>query len=148
MEEIREWLLGVTVCAVLLNLIRPFVPKGTAGEAAKFSMGLVLLLSLLAPLQRVEFSELSWEFSTYERQLDSTKKELEQERQKAVKQSIERRTEEYIATKGLRASVEAEWEEGAWLPRHAVLYGKRTEEMSAHLSRELGITEQEWREGE
>lgn len=148
MEEIRAWLLGVTVCAVALNLLRPFIPDGTSGEAVKFACGLVLLLGLIAPLRGMEFSELSWEFSTYERQLEETRKELEEERDQMLKQSIERRTEEYIAAKGYQASVEAELENGAWLPRRAVLYGERTEEMAAYLARELGITQQEWREGE
>ncbi len=148
MEEIRQWLLSVTVCAFFLSLLRSFVPSGAAGEAAKFALGLVLLITLLAPLKRVEISDFSMELSSIPSALSKTQRELSQERENALRQSIEERTEEYIAAKGLRAEVEAELTDGVWLPCRAVLYGVRTDEMAAWLERELGITQQEWRERE
>ena len=146
MEELRQWLLSVSVCAVLLSFARRLVPEGAMSEAVKFTAGILLLLVLLRPLTGGEIALPEAEFSDYGAALTQTQRELSRERDMAVKQSIERKTEEYIGAKGLRAKVECEWEDDAWLPRRAVLYGERTQALSDFLSVELGITQQEWRE--
>ena len=146
MEELRQWLLSISVCAVLLSFARRFVPEGAMSEVVKFTAGVLLLLVLLRPLAGGEIVLSVQEFSAYGAELAKTQQELSGKRDMAVKQSIERKTEEYIEAKGLRAEVECEWEGGAWLPRHAVLYGRRTQALSDFLSVELGITQQEWRE--
>ncbi len=146
MDALRQWLLGVTVCAFFLSLLRGFVPPGAVGEAVKFAFGLVLLIALLAPFGGAELADISWELLSYEQELSVARHALEQERENALRQSIEARTEEYIAAKGLRAEVEAELTDGVWLPRSAVLYAERTQALSDWLTHELGITQQEWRE--
>ena len=145
MEELRQWILSVSVCAILLGVLRRFLPQGATGEATRFALGLAMLVVLLAPVKRMDTTALLWDFSTYEEECRRAQEALTSEWENAVKQGIERQTEEYISAKGFRARVEAEYENGLWLPRRAIIWGERTAEAERWLSQDLGITQMEWR---
>lgn len=152
MEAVRQWLMGVTACALLVSLLRQLVPKGAVGEVVRFAGGLVLLLAVLKPLGTVRLAEIAWDGSRYETALQQAKTLHEDKRVSALCDSIAERTGEYIETNAarmgfaVRAAVFVDAD--TLQPRSVKLWGERSEELVCWIEETLGIAKerQEWKE--
>lgn len=58
MDLIRNWILSVTVCAMIIALAEGMMPDGTVKKIAKLTGGLVLMLGILQPIVHLDYDEL------------------------------------------------------------------------------------------
>ena len=65
MEWFRQWLIGITVAAMLNAAAKNLMPKGVVRQIGGLTGGLVVLLAMLQPVYRLEESRLSEVFSPY-----------------------------------------------------------------------------------
>lgn len=146
MGALREWLTAVVVVSVLLAAARALIPEGSVRSIGAFTGGLILLVTLLQPLTRLDFETMEFGFGPVRREVEQRRTELEAAGERETAELIERQTAAYIWDKadalGLSVTAEVRVEkgpEGLLLPVSAVLTGAYSEELSAYLERELGI---------
>ena len=65
MEWFRQWLIGITVAAMLNATAKNLMPKGVVRQIGGLTGGVVILLAMLQPIYRLEESRLSEVFSPY-----------------------------------------------------------------------------------
>ena len=65
MEWFRQWLIGITVAAMLNAAAKNLMPKGVIRQIGGLTGGLVILLAMLQPVYRLEEGRLSEAFSPY-----------------------------------------------------------------------------------
>ena len=65
MEWFRQWLIGITVAAMLNAAAKNLMPKGGVRKIGGLTGGLVVLLAVLQPVYQLEESRLSEAFSPY-----------------------------------------------------------------------------------
>lgn len=140
---LREWLLGVTVCAAAAALARELSSEGAAKEAVRFAGGLLVLLALLRPLAVVEVSLPV--FSTVS--IQSQEETYRAAYQQALADDIAARTAAYIEDKArsMGLSVSAEVlvsSDDVPLPMGAALRGDYSAALTNALTEELG-----WEQG-
>lgn len=139
---LREWLLGVTVCAVAAALARELATEGAAKEAVRFAGGLLVLLSLLKPLAAAQLPQTQEIFSTV-----SAAEQEEAYRavyRQALADDIAARTAAYIEDKarGIGLSVRAEVfvsTDETPLPTGVTLDGAYSAVLTEMLIQELGL---------
>lgn len=142
---LREWLLGVTVCAAAAALARELASEGAAKEAVRFAGGLLVLLSLLRPLASAEAEVSMPAFSSVN--IQSQEETYRAAYQRALSDDIAARTAAYIEDKarGMGLSVSAEVvlsSDDVPLPTGATLHGDYSAALTRTLIEELG-----WEQG-
>lgn len=153
MEELRQYILGVTAAAMLCGAALSLSPEGTSRELLRLLGGIVLTVCLLRPLAGGGFSLELPEPDPW--QGEQIAAEGEKEAREALNRIIKSETEAYILDKAaaLEASVEVEitLDQGdPPLPRDAVIRGRVSPyargRLESILSSELGITKehQQW----
>lgn len=155
MEALRQWLLGVTACALLVSLAEQLCPEGAGRKAARFAGGLALLLALLRPLGTVTLPDGGPALPSYREALAAAEPDLERQRDAAMAEGIAAGLAAYIEDKArslgteVRAEVEVRVTDGVPLPERVTLRGAYHEELSALLASELGLTKerQRWTNG-
>lgn len=140
---LREWLLGVTVCATAAALARELASEGAAKEAVRFAGGLLVLLSLLRPLASAEVSMPAFSSVNIRSQEETYRAAY----QRALSDDIAERTAAYIEDKahGMGLSVSAEVvlsSDDVPLPTGATLHGDYSAALTRTLIEELG-----WEQG-
>lgn len=140
---LREWLLGVTVCAAAAALARELASEGAAKEAVRFAGGLLVLLSLLRPLASAEVSMPAFSSVNIQSQEETYRAAY----QRALSDDIAARTAAYIEDKarGMGLSVSAEVvlsSDDVPLPTGATLHGDYSAALTRTLIEELG-----WEQG-
>lgn len=88
MEALRQWLTGIVCVSVLLYLVRTLAPKGTVGRVAEFTGGLLLILTLLQPLGRLN-GDWEVDLSGLQREMEQRQAELEDHREAVIGEAIE-----------------------------------------------------------
>ena len=152
MEAIRQWLMGIAACALLVSILRRLAPKGTAGEVARFAGGLILLLAVLHPLRTVDLAAITWDRTAYDTAMTETREIYENEQKAALSAGIAERLGEYIeanaAARGLAVQAEVIVEEQTLQPQRVILSGQRSEELSRWIAQTLMIAKenQQWKE--
>ena len=150
----RQWLLGVVTCAVLVSVAMQLCPEGALRKIVRFTGGLLLLLAMLRPITRYEPDAAAWSAGGYREAVAQLEQELTAERENALRHGIAAEWEAYIEDKAesLGAAVRAEAELGAGdgVPERVTLRGAYSEELSRFLASELGIAKEKqiWIKGE
>lgn len=154
MEFLRQWLMSVVCCAVLVSVVNRLAPEGAVCGLVRLAGALVLLLCLLRPLGSAELSQLEVDVSGAAEERDALEERYQTERDSALAEGIAERTAAYIEDKAkdlglhVTASVVMGEADGTLVPQAVTLYGVRNEALCALIERELGIPaeRQEWRE--
>jgi stage III sporulation protein AF len=146
MELVRTWIVSVVTVSMLLNLVRLLTPKGSVQKIASFTGGLILLLALLRPLAKAEFSKLVTDIEMFSEAVELRQEELMEERENQLRRSIEDRTAAYISDKAKTLGTEVSAEvkttpssEGIPFPVEAEIAGAYTRELAEYIEQDLGI---------
>lgn len=156
MEQIREWLLGLTGAAVICAVATELCPRGPVRSVIKLLCALVMGAALLSPLISFDFSAWSLSLAEYREAAAALTERAEEVSAAESRQVIERRLRTYILDKAQSlgtpltdARAEARWStRGVWYPVSAELWGPWNAGLSAWLEAELGIPAQAqiWRD--
>lgn len=152
-EFVRQWLQGIVVTALIAAVIQTVTPEGSGRRVGRLAGSLILLLALLQPLRR-------WNFSRdmpYPDQTAGIREEIDQLEamyRQELAQSIAQRTAAYISGKGeelgtpCRPSVTTRYENGVPYPDAVTMDIPYQEELSRCIAEELGIPDecQSWQE--
>ena len=144
---VRTWLTAVAAVSLLLSVVQYITPKGTLRDTASFIGGLLLLLVLLQPVRKAALpDDVHMGLAEYEKQVETYRTKLEEERKKELGTLIESETEAYILDKAadmgltLRVQVTVEPDgSGVPVPVSVELTGPRSEVLSRWLETELGV---------
>lgn len=146
----RQWLLCISICAVMVGTVRYLLPPGRSGAVVQFTSGLVLLLCVLKPLSSLKWESLLPE-STWREEQETQKSVMQDSYDEMLRSSIAERTSAYIEDKasalGLSVRAEVSVEEDGTLS--VILDTKRDPTLESYMSKELGISRerQKWRDG-
>jgi len=58
MDFMRNWILSVTVSAMIIAIAESMMPPGTVKKVARLTGGLVLMLGILQPIVRMDYEDL------------------------------------------------------------------------------------------
>lgn len=137
---LRDWLLGVTVCAAAAALARELAAEGSAKEAVRFAGGLLVLLSLLRPFAAAQLPALMLPHESVQAQEEAYRSAYHA----ALSQDIAARTAAYIEDKarGMGLAVRAEvllTQDDPPLPLRVTLHGAYSAALTNALTQELGL---------
>ena len=143
---VRTWLTAVAAVSLLLSVVQYITPKGTLRDTASFIGGLLLLL-VLQPVRKAALpDDVHMGLAEYEKQVETYRTKLEEERKKKLGTLIESETEAYILDKAARMGLTVrikvgteENSEGVPVPVSAELTGTPSRELSRWIEAELGI---------
>ena len=65
MTFLRQWLLGIVSCALLVSFCEQLTPAGALKKLMRFTGGLLLILSILQPVTRINLDVLPLDLDTY-----------------------------------------------------------------------------------
>ncbi len=156
MEALRQWLLGVVACALLVSIAEQLCPEGRERGMVRFTGGLLLLLAMLRPLSGFAPPEAMQGAAEYREALAALEPELETARENALTAGIASALNAYIEDKAgslgadVRAEAAVEAADGVPLVRGVTLHGAYCGTLSAWLTSELGIAKEKqiWIENE
>ncbi|MEG0780480.1 MAG: stage III sporulation protein AF [Oscillospiraceae bacterium] len=145
MAAVRAWLTGVIAASLLVAVAESLIPEGAIRKIARFTGGLILLLTLLQPVLQADV-ELLLPEGAVSAALADRQAELTAENQAALTAGIEERTAAYIwdkaAALGIDCTVCVTAEPGADgvpLPFQAALDCPWSAELAQYMETELGI---------
>ena len=152
MQFLRQWLLGVVACALLVSFCEQLT--GALKKLVRFTGGLVLTLSILQPVAHLELDALPLDPDAYRETMAQVRLTLADERSSALADGIAARTGAYIEDKAaqlgcpVRAVVETEDVNGTPLPVSVTLYGQENAALADYIEGQLGIAKekQTWKE--
>lgn len=119
MTVFKDWLLGVTAAAMLLALAESLTPKGAVRQIGKLTGGLVLMMAILQPILKLDYSALAGALSRYREDLGVYQVQPKTENFRLMKSIIEAKSAAYIQDKAADLGI---------LCRVAVTCGAQTEE--------------------
>lgn len=153
-EGLREIVLTLVGTAMLSTLALTLAPEGKVKKAVRLICGLVMVLSVVGALKRLDFSGYSQELTKWRMQSDSLTDTIEGVNNELERTIIEEKCEAYILDKasGLDISIEkvsvlADWDtEGYWYPVSVELKSDgvptNRQKLEYHIEAELGISEE------
>ena len=148
MEFLRQWLLGVIACAMMVSVVQQLCPEGSVRKLARFTGGLLLLCAMLRPLTTVELPGVDWDAGGYREAVARLELELGAAQENAMADGIAAELEAYIEDKAesLGADVQAEvtmdTRGGAPLPERVTLRGPYSAALAEAIEAELGVTKE------
>lgn len=148
MEFLRQWLLGVIACAMLVSVVQQLCPEGSVRKLARFTGGLLLLCAMLRPLTTVELPGVDWDAGGYREAVARLELELGAAQENAMAEGIAAELEAYIEDKAesLGANVQAQVTmgtgSGAPLPERVTLRGAYSAALAEAIETELGVTKE------
>ena len=147
MELLRQWMLGVVACAILVSVAQQLCPDGAMRNAVRFTGGLLLLLAMLRPAAGLEPAAAGWDADGYREAVARLNRELTEQRENAMERGIAEEWKAYIEDKAesLGAEISAEVEMGARtdVPERVTLRGAYDETLSDFLTAGLGIAKED-----
>lgn len=154
MQYLRQWLLGIVSCALLVSFCEQLTPSGALKKLVRFTGGLLLILSILQPVTRLDLDAVPLDLDTYREAMAQVRLELADEREGALADGIAARTGAYIEDKAaqlglsVRAVVETEDVNGTPLPVSVTLYGTENAALADYIASQLGIAKEKqiWKE--
>ena len=154
MTFLRQWLLGIISCALLVSLCEQLTPSGTLKKLVRFTGGLLLSVSILQPVTHLDLDVLPLDLDVYREAAAQVHIALEEERKDSLADGIAARTGAYIEDKAaqlgltVRAVVETEDVNGTPLPVSVTLYGQEDAALAEHIASQLGIAKEKqiWKE--
>lgn len=148
MEFLRQWLLGVIACAMLVSVVQQLCPEGSVRKLARFTGGLLLLCAMLRPLTTVELPGVDWDAGGYREAVARLELELGAAQENTMAEGIAAELEAYIEDKAesLGANVQAQVTmgtgSGAPLPVRVTLRGAYSAALAEAIETELGVTKE------
>ena len=154
MAYLRQWMLGIVACALLVSLGEQLAGGGVMRKTVRFAGGLLLMLSILQPVVQIDLDAPELDLDTYRETLAEVQLALTDARDAALSDGIAARTGAYIEDKAaqmgltVRAEVQTENVNGVFLPAAVTLYGSESEELAAYIETQLGIAKEKlvWKE--
>ena len=154
MTFLRQWLLGIVSCALLVSFCEQLTPTGALKKLVRFTGGLLLIISILQPVTRLDLDVLPLDLDAYREAMAQVRLELADERDSALADGIAARTGAYIEDKAaqmgltIRAVVETENMGGTPLPVFVTLYGTEDAVLADYIATQLGIAKEKqvWKE--
>lgn len=143
MGFLRQWLLGVIACALLVSMIEQLCPEGSVRRAARFTGALLLLLAMLRLPTALQPEEA--DVPGYREAVARLELELDATRKNAMADGIARSLDAYIEDKAaslgadVRAEVRLRGEGEALLPEAVTLHGAYSAALSDYLADELNL---------
>lgn len=150
-DMIRGWLLGIVGAAILSAIAMSLTPKGRVRDVTRLVCGIVMALSLIQPVLKLDFDAYSLNLSEYRGAADSITDSIQENNDRLSRLIIEEECAAYILDKAqvlgltaVTASVTAKWgDEGCWYPYEAMLdiQGAQSDKdrLAAIIESELGI---------
>ena len=148
MEFLRQWLLGVIACAMLVSVVQQLCPEGSVRKLARFTGGLLLLCAMLRPLTTVELPGVDWDAGGYREAVARLELELGAAQENTMAEGIAAELEAYIEDKAesLGANVQAQVTMGTGsgtpLPERVTLRGAYSAALAEAIEAELGVTKE------
>ena len=146
MDAFRIWLIGLMAVSILLTVLSTLLPEGTVKKIAGVTGGLVLLLTLLRGIKRLDLADIRLSYENCSLQISSQMKIYEAESRQNMESLIQERCSAYISeqaqTLGLSCSprVETEWtEENIPVPVAVTMDIPYHAKLSELISENLGI---------
>lgn len=154
MQFLRQWLLGIVACALLVSFCEQLTPAGALKKLVRFTGGLLLILSILQPVAHLDLDAVPLDFDVYREAMAQVHIELEEERNGALADGIAARMGAYIEDKAaqlgltVRAVVKTENVNGTPLPVSVILCGKEDAALAEYIAAQLGIAKEKqvWKE--
>ena len=154
MTFLRQWLLGIVSCALLVSFCEQLTPTGALRKLVRFTGGLLLILCILQPVTRIDLDAAPLDLDVYRSAMAQVRLELADEREGALADGIAARTGAYIEDKAaqmglsVRAVVETENADGTPLPVSVTLYGTENAALAEYIAAQLGIAKEKqvWKE--
>ena len=154
MQFLRQWLLSIVSCALLVSFCEQLTPAGALKKLVRFTGGLLLILSILQPVTHLDLDVLPFDPDAYREAMAQTQLTLGDEREGALADGIAARTGAYIEDKAaqlgltVRAAVETEIVGGTPLPVSVTLYGQEDATLAEYIAAQLGIAKEKqvWKE--
>ena len=154
MTFLRQWLLGIVGCAMLVSFCEQLTPSGAIKKLVRFTGGLLLIISILQPVTSLDLDVLPLDLDAYREAMAQAHITLEDERDSALADGIAARTGAYIEDKAalmglsVRAVVETENAGGTPIPAAVTLYGTEDAALAEYIERQLGIAKEKqvWKE--
>ena len=157
MNSIKNYLLHVASAGFLLSLALAVVPKGRVQQVARFVGGLVLILTVITPIMKLDTDDLARSISRFHMTIQQDRTGVEIDNRNILAQLIKEQCQAYILDKAeaLGFAVSAEItlsEEGDYpYPVSVILQTEASQKERDHLEniivQDLGIPpeRQEWK---
>lgn len=148
MTFLRQWLLGIAACALLVSFCEQLTPSGAIRKLVRFTGGLLLTLSILQPVTHLDLDLLPPDPDAYQEAVAQVRLTLENEREEALADGIAARTGAYIEDKAaqmgcsVRAVVQTQDVNGTPLPVSVTLYGEENAALAEYIATQLGIAKE------
>ena len=154
MQFLRQWLLGIVACALLVSFAEQLTPSGALRKLVRFTGGLLLMLCILQPVTQVDLTDITFDPGAYEEAVAAVRLELSDEYETALSDGIAERTGAYIEDKAaqlgltVRAVVETETVSDTPIPVAVTLYGEENAALADYIATQLGIAKEKqvWKE--
>lgn len=156
-EALRTYLLSVTAAALLLAVVQAVLPAGAVRRAASLCGSLLVLLTVLSPLARLEAEDLAKALSKVRLQTEFSRTGIEVQNRQLMGEIIIDRCEEYILDKASELGLTLEVcvtlsEDSSWpYPTAVTLVGEATnaqrQQLTCWIAENLGVpaAQQEWK---
>ncbi len=134
LEAIRQYLLSVTAAALLTAILQALLPRGPVRRVTALACSLLMLLTVVQPLNRLNTEELIQAFEAYCQELSTYSDELENTSAALTESIIVSESASYIEDKaeenGITCTVEVSCREesGIAVPDAVTVTGDLTEE--------------------
>lgn len=142
----KQWLLGVVLTAFAAALARQLAPEGKEGGAVRLVGGLLLVLALLQPLARQDWSDLAVETGGFRLQTEEQARRYREKQTEELSAVIAEKTETYIWDKAYRLGLDvavtvdvAAGESGIPLPESVTIAGPYSPALAAAIEEGVGI---------
>lgn len=148
MTFLRQWLLGVIACALLVSLAEQLCPPGSVRKVLRLTGGLLLTLAMLRPLATIDAGGLAWDAGSYREAVARLELELVAARENALSDGIAAELEAYIEDKAaclgaeVRAEVHMGSANGVPAPESVTLRGAYSAALSEAIASELGVAKE------
>lgn len=110
-EAVRNYLLSIAAVGLLLSLVQAILPKGAARKSAVMAGSLLLLLTVLSPLARLDYAGIARSISRIQMETETMRTGIEVGNRELMAKIIKQNCETYILDKAeemglsLRAAV-------------------------------------------
>lgn len=157
-EWLRQWIFGLAGASLVSACALSLLPKGPLERVTRLVCGIVLTLSLIAPLTDPDMGTYSLSLAQYRNTVAALTQETKETEERLNRLYIEEECEAYIVdeaqTLGMvgRAEVRARWLDNCWVPWSVELFfpadAAQRQRLSGVLVAQLGIPEerQSWHE--
>lgn len=145
MSFLREWILSILACALVLSLLRALMPKGSVRKVGELAIGMVLFLVIVRPLTELTPAWLTHIFADQVTAASAYPDDLTVTNESYLESVMSQRCEEYIISQAqklgveIAAEVECVWQGGYPVPDKVVLVGTASKELERMIQSELGV---------